>query len=168
MSPRPKLLWDSTAAAAPQAETVDPVDLIDVATDAPGAALLARLGLSRADLPVLLVSDAMAKLRVVGSRLSAVEIAALADGRGVPTSALTVYGASWCPDCRTAKRVLSEAGARYDEIDIDDDAAAASLVMARSGGRRVIPTLAFDGRIWAFNPPPPQLRRLLQGSVSAP
>ena len=165
MNPRPKLLWDSTAAAAPTAETADPVD---VATDGQGAALLARLGLTRADLPVLLVSDAMAKLRVVASRLSAEEIAALAEGRGVPTSALTVYGASWCPDCRTAKRVLAEAEARYDEIDIDDDAKAAALVIARSGGRRVIPTLEFDGRIWAFNPPPPQLRRLLQGSVSAP
>ncbi len=165
MNPRPKLLWDSSAAAAPAAEAVDPVD---VATDAEGAALLARLGLDRADLPVLLVSDAMAKLRVVASRLSPEEIAALADGRGVSTSALTVYGASWCPDCRTAKRVLAEAGARYDEIDIDDDATAASLVIARSGGRRVIPTLALDGRIWAFNLPPPQLRRLLEGSRSAP
>lgn len=165
MSTRPKLLWDSAAAALPQAETVDPVD---VASDADGAALLARLGLARADLPVLLVSDPTARLRVVGVRLSPEEIAALADGRGVPASALTVYSASWCPDCRIAKRVLAESGARYDEIDIDDDATAAFLVMARSGGRRVIPTLAFDGRIWAFNPPPPQLRRLLEGSGSPP
>ena len=165
MSPRPQLLWDSAAAAAPTAEGVDPVD---VATDAEGAALLARLGLSGADLPVLLVTDAMAKLRVVGSRLSPDEIAALADGRGIAASALTVYGASWCPDCRTAKRVLAEAGARYDEIDIDDDAAAAALVIARSGGRRVIPTLALDGRIWAFNLQPPQLRRLLEGPGSPP
>ena len=165
MSPRPKLLWDSAVEAAPAAEAVEAVD---VATDAEGAALLARLGLSRADLPVLLVADAMGKLRVVGSRLSPAEIAALADGRGVSASGLTVYGASWCPDCRVAKRVLAEAGARYDEIDIDDDAASAALVIARSGGRRVIPTLAFDGRIWAFNPQPPHLRRLLEGSASPP
>lgn len=162
---RPKLLWDSTVAAVPAVEQVDPVDL---ATDAEGASLLARLGLSRADLPVLLVADAIGKLRTVGTRLFAEEIAALADGRCVPTAALTVYSASWCPDCRIAKRVLTEAGAKYDEIDIDQDEAAASLVIARSGGRRVIPTLAFDGRIWAFNPPPPQLRRLLEGSGSAP
>jgi len=117
---------------------------------------------------VLLVSDAVGKLRIVGTRLSTEEIAALADGRGIPSSALTVYSASWCPDCRIAKRVLAEAGSRYDEIDIDQDAAAAAAVLARSGGRRVIPTLAFDGRIWAFNPPPPQLRRLLEGSGSTP
>lgn len=162
---RPKLLWDSTAAAAPALESVDPVD---VATDAEGAALLARLGLVPADLPVVLVSDALGKLRVLGARLAPDEIAALAEGNGVPASALTVYGASWCPDCRMAKRVLAEAGSKYDEIDIDQDASAAATVIARSGGRRVIPTLEFDGRIWAFNPPPPQLRRLLQSSGSAP
>ncbi|HXU34173.1 MAG TPA: glutaredoxin family protein [Thermoanaerobaculia bacterium] len=166
MSLRPKLLWDSTVAVAPAAEAL--VEPVDVATDAAGAALLARLGLARADLPVLLVSDAIGKLRVLGARLTPEEIAALADGRGVPTSALTVYGASWCPDCRIAKRVLAEAGAKYDEIDIDQDASAEAAVIARSGGRRVIPTLAFDGRIWAFNPQPPQLRRLLQVSGSAP
>jgi glutaredoxin len=165
MSLRPKLLWDSTAAALRAVEQVEPVD---VTTDAEGAALLSRLDLSRADLPVLLVTDAIGKLRVLGARLTPAEIASLAEGRGVPTSALTVYSASWCPDCRIAKRVLAEAGSRYDEIDIDQDAAAASAVIAKSGGRRVIPTLAFDGRIWAFNPSPPVLRRLLEGSGSAP
>ncbi len=158
---RPKLLWDSTAAPAPAVESVDSMD---VAIDAEGAALLARLGLAPADLPVLLVSDATAKLRILGARLTPDEIAALADGRGVPTSALTVYGASWCPDCRIVKRVLAEAGTKYDEIDIDQDASAEAAVIAKSGGRRVIPTLAFDGRIWAFNPPPPLLRRLVAGS----
>jgi thiol-disulfide isomerase/thioredoxin len=145
---RPKLLWDSTT-SAPAAEQVD---LVDVATDAESTTLLSRLGLVRADLPVLLVVDTMAKLRVLGARLTPEEIASLAGGHGVPTSALTVYSASWCPDCRVAKRVLAEAGARYDEIDIDHDASAA----------------ATDGRIWAFNLPPPQLRRLLEGFGSAP
>lgn len=168
MSLRPKLLWDSASTATASAPSSEAADPVDIATDAAGAALLARLGLLSVDLPVLLVSDAMGKLRVLGARLSPEEIAALADGRGVPSTALTVYGASWCPDCRIAKRVLAEAGAKYDEIDIDQDASAEAAVIAKSGGRRVIPTLAFDGRIWAFNPQPPQLRRLLQGSVSAP
>jgi len=48
-------------------------------------------------------------------------------------------------------------------VDIDRDPRAEALVMRRSGGRRVVPTLLFDGRLWAFNPDPPLLRQLLRG-----
>ncbi len=37
------------------------------------------------------------------------------------------------------------------------------MVLEKSGGRRVVPTLRFDDRLWAFNPDPPLLRRLLAG-----
>ncbi len=165
MTPRPKLLWDSSLAPF---EAPDGAEASDVATDFEAAASLARLGLTRADLPALLVADAFGKLRLLGTKLSADEAAALADGRGVEAATLTVYSAGWCPDCRIAKRVLADAGAAYEEVDIDRDDASAELVMARSGGRRVIPTLVWDGRIWAFNLPPPALRRLLNGARAAP
>jgi hypothetical protein len=46
-------------------------------------------------------------------------------------------------------------------VDIDRDAGAEAMVVQRSGGRRVVPTLRFGERVWAFNPAPPLLRRLL-------
>ncbi len=57
--------------------------------------------------------------------------------------------------------MLEEAEAPFAEIDLDRDRAAEALVLERSGGRRVVPTLRFDDRVWAFNPAPPLLRRLL-------
>ena len=81
---------------------------------------------------------------------------------------MLVYSSSWCPDCRRAKRVLEEAEAAFSEIDIDQDRGAEALVLERSGGRRVVPTLRFDDRVWAFNPAPPLLRRLLAGGAPRP
>ena len=82
-------------------------------------------------------------------------------GHGLPGDRLTVYISEWCPDCRRTKRVLDEAAVPYDEIDIDRDAGAEALVVSRSGGKRIVPTLRFEERIWAFNPEPALLRKLL-------
>lgn len=135
----------------------------DVAAGAGAAVRLQRLGISpEADLPAVLLSEPDGKLRIVGLRLTSEEVERLATGRGLPTSKLTVYSSSWCPDCRRAKRVLDEAEAAYEEVDIDHDTRAEAAVLEKSGGRRVVPTLRFDDRLWAFNPDPPLLRRLLQ------
>ncbi|HBL25277.1 MAG TPA: NrdH-redoxin [Acidobacteria bacterium] len=85
----------------------------------------------------------------------------LAGGSGLGTARLTVYSTAWCPDCRRAKRVLEDAQAPFEDVNIDQDAQAEAMVLERSGGRRVVPTLRFDDRLWAFNPDPPLLRRLL-------
>jgi mycoredoxin len=135
----------------------------DVAAGAGAGERLQRLGISpEADLPAVLLSEPDGKLRIVGLRLTSQEVERLAAGHGLPTSKLTVYSSSWCPDCRRAKRVLDEAEAAYEEVDIDHDARAEAAVLERSGGRRVVPTLRFDDRLWAFNPDPPLLRRLLR------
>ena len=96
-------------------------------------------------------------------RLTQEETAKLAAQEGIHTESLVVYSSSWCPDCRRAKRLLEEVAAPFAEVDIDRDHDAEALVLARSGGRRVVPTLRFDDRVWAFNPAPPLLRRLLNG-----
>lgn len=53
------------------------------------------------------------------------------------------------------------------EVDIERDAGAEAEVLRRSGGRRVVPTLVLDGRVWAFNPEPPMVRRLVAGGAPA-
>jgi len=79
---------------------------------------------------------------------------------------ITVYSTSWCPDCRTAKRFLREHGISFDEIDIDENDAAAQQVIRWSGGRRVIPTLRIlrSGQsepVIVHNPPLYKLAKLL-------
>jgi mycoredoxin len=153
--------YDSTRQPEPPAECGDRVDL---AADPGAGDRLARLGLSPdADLPAVLLTEPDGKIRIVGVRLSAAETVKLATGEGIHADSVVVYSSSWCPDCRRAKRVLEEAEAPFAEVDIDQDHAAETLVLQRSGGRRVVPTLRFDDRLWAFNPAPPLLRRLLNG-----
>jgi mycoredoxin len=46
---------------------------------------------------------------------------------------LTVYSASWCRDCREAKRFLNTHNIPFKEIDIEQDPGAADLVLANVG-----------------------------------
>lgn len=152
--------FDSTRHPVPPVACGDRVDL-SVSPEA-GERLL-KLGISGADLPAVLLTEPGGKIRIVGVRLTPDETAMLATGSGLPASRLFVYSSSWCGDCRRAKRVLEEAGASFEEVDVDRDAQAEAMILERSGGRRVVPTLKFDDRVWAFNPDPPLLRRLLSG-----
>ncbi|HET9227363.1 MAG TPA: glutaredoxin family protein [Thermoanaerobaculia bacterium] len=152
--------FDSTRHPVPPVACGDRVDL---SADPDAGDRLLKLGISRADLPAVLLTEPGGKIRIVGVRLTPDETATLATGTGLPASRLFVYSSSWCGDCRRAKRVLEEAGASFEEVDVDRDAQAEAMILERSGGRRVVPTLKFDDRIWAFNPDPPLLRRLLSG-----
>jgi glutaredoxin len=138
---------------------------VDLAAQPAAAHQLIRLGISpRHDLPAAVLTEPGGKIRVVGLRLTGEEAARLAAGEGIGGAArVRVYSSAWCPDCRRAKRVLEEADARFEEVDIDSDAQAEAEVLERSGGRRVVPTLLLDDRVWAFNPDPPLLRRLVDG-----
>jgi mycoredoxin len=154
--------YDSTRHAAPPSDCLHPVDL---ASFPEAAERLARLGVSaQDDLPAVVLTEPGGKIRLLGVRLTPEETAQLAAGHGIGAERLIVYSTSWCGDCRRTKRMLEEAAAQFSEIDLEQDRGAEAMVLQRSGGRRVVPTLQFDGRLWAFNPPPPLLRRLLGGA----
>jgi mycoredoxin len=77
---------------------------------------------------------------------------------------ITMYSTRWCSDCRKAQRVLRERNIAYQEIDIDENEAAARQVIEWSGGRRVIPTIVFErqstgSRVILHNPPLNTLER---------
>ncbi|MGA3264554.1 MAG: glutaredoxin family protein [Terracidiphilus sp.] len=55
-----------------------------------------------------------------------------------------MYTASWCGDCRAARKFLDAHGIEYTEIDVDRDAAASDEVVRRVG-KRAIPQLVIDG-----------------------
>jgi thioredoxin reductase (NADPH) len=63
---------------------------------------------------------------------------------------IRVYGAPWCPDCRTSKQFLGEQRIPYDWIDIDQDPDAARYVREKNDGKQIIPTIIFpDGSFLA-------------------
>lgn len=153
------IYFDSSRSPAP---AVPVGEVRDVAHDPDAAASLARLGIRiEEDLPAVLLAEPGGKLRLVGMRLSAEEVGQIVAGERLAPRRPLLLGTGWCPDCARAKRVLSDAGVAYDEVDIERDGKVASELVTRSGGRRVVPTLVLDGRLWAFNPAPPMLRRLL-------
>jgi mycoredoxin len=58
---------------------------------------------------------------------------------------LTLYSASWCRDCREAKRFLTANNIPYKEIDIETAPGAADAIIANTG-KRAIPQFVIDGK----------------------
>jgi mycoredoxin len=56
-----------------------------------------------------------------------------------------VYSATWCRDCREAKRFLERHQIAYTEIDIETNPGAAEEVI-RHVGKRAIPQFVIDGK----------------------
>lgn len=56
-----------------------------------------------------------------------------------------VYSATWCPDCRTAKKFLDRHQIAYSEVNIDSTPGAADEVV-RNVGKRSIPQFVIDGK----------------------
>jgi glutaredoxin len=70
-----------------------------------------------------------------------------------------MYTASWCGDCRAARKFLDSHGIEYTEINVDIDSEAAADVV-RHAGKRAIPQLVIDGE-W-FQPYKPGRGLLLE------
>jgi thioredoxin reductase (NADPH) len=59
---------------------------------------------------------------------------------------IRVYGASWCPDCRRAKRFLGDQRISFEWHDIEVDPEGVRIVQERNNGNNIIPTIIFpDG-----------------------
>lgn len=59
---------------------------------------------------------------------------------------IKVYGASWCPDCRRAKRFLGDQRVPFEWHDIESDPDGPRIVQERNDGNNIIPTIVFpDG-----------------------
>jgi glutaredoxin len=58
---------------------------------------------------------------------------------------LTLYSASWCRDCREAKRFLTKHNIPFKEIDIEQTPGAADEVLTNVG-KRAIPQFVIDGK----------------------
>jgi mycoredoxin len=58
------------------------------------------------------------------------------------------YGKSWCPDCRRARKLMTESKIPFIDIDIANDDKAREFVRQINHGNESVPTIIFpDGKI---------------------
>ena len=72
--------------------------------------------------------------------------------RAMTDAPLTVYTTSRCGFCHRLKTVLTSNGISYDEVDIEQDPAAAEFVGSVNGGNRTVPTVKFADGSTLTNP----------------
>ncbi len=54
---------------------------------------------------------------------------------------ITIYTTRFCPYCIMAKRLLTQKGAAFEEIDVGGNWALRDELVAKSGGRRTVPQI---------------------------
>jgi thioredoxin reductase (NADPH) len=59
-------------------------------------------------------------------------------------SNLTVYGTTWCGDCKRAKQLLGEQRVAYEFVDIDTDEQGLAYVQEVNQGKSIIPVILFE------------------------
>lgn len=65
---------------------------------------------------------------------------------------LTIYTTTWCGYCRTLKKGMKREGITWDEVNIEDDPAAAEYVQSVNGGNQTVPTVVYPDGTSATNP----------------
>lgn len=74
---------------------------------------------------------------------------------------LTMYTTSWCGYCFRLKTMLKSAGIAYEEVDIEQDPAAAEFVSSVNNGNRTVPTVKFADGSTLTNPTGPEVKQRL-------
>jgi mycoredoxin len=69
-----------------------------------------------------------------------------------PGAPVTMFTTQWCGYCVRLKKLMQREGIEFTEVDIENDAAAAELVMQANGGNRTVPTLLFANGTALTNP----------------
>ncbi len=59
---------------------------------------------------------------------------------------VTMYSRSWCPYCTAAKRLLTQKGVAFTEIDIESEAGARQEMIQRARGRTSVPQIFIGER----------------------
>lgn len=74
---------------------------------------------------------------------------------------ITMFGASWCIDCRRSKALLDSLGVDYDYVDVEKSKEAADRATAISG-RTSIPVIRFPDASFQVEPSDADLRVKLE------
>jgi mycoredoxin len=74
---------------------------------------------------------------------------------------VTMFTTQWCGYCVRLKKLMQREGIEFAEVDIENDPAAAELVMQANGGNRTVPTLLFTDGTALTNPSIDQVKSQL-------
>jgi glutaredoxin 3 len=65
--------------------------------------------------------------------------------KDIPMAEVEIYATPICPYCTRAKRLLSEKGVSYVEIDVMQEPRRRSEMVTRAGGRNTVPQIFIGG-----------------------
>lgn len=77
------------------------------------------------------------------------------------SSLVTMYSTVWCGYCHRLRSQMDRDGIEYQVVDIENDQAAADLVMKVNGGMQTVPTLVFPDGSALTNPTLAQVKAQL-------
>ncbi|HEX4832683.1 MAG TPA: mycoredoxin [Trebonia sp.] len=78
-----------------------------------------------------------------------------------------MYTTPWCGFCKRLKAQLGRAGIELNEVDIEQDEAAAEFVMGVNGGNQTVPTLLYSDGTTMVNPSAAQVQAKLAELATA-
>ena len=78
----------------------------------------------------------------------------------------TMYSTPWCGYCHRLRSQLDREGIAYDVVDIEQDPAAADLVMSVNGGNQTVPTLVYADGTAQTNPSLAQVKAKLDAQAA--
>lgn len=77
------------------------------------------------------------------------------------SSVVTMYSTVWCGYCHRLRSQMDREGIEYQVVDIENDPAAADLVMKVNRGLQTVPTLVFPDGSALTNPTLAQVKAQL-------
>lgn len=60
-----------------------------------------------------------------------------------------IYGADWCVDCINAKKLFISKGVSFEYVVITKNQEAISFLEKVNNGKRIIPTIIIDNKIYS-------------------
>jgi mycoredoxin len=74
---------------------------------------------------------------------------------------MIMYSTPWCGYCQRLKAQFSREGIAFEEVDIEQDPAAAAIVEQVNGGNQTVPTIVFADGTAMTNPSLAQVKEKL-------
>jgi mycoredoxin len=80
---------------------------------------------------------------------------------------ITIFGTSWCGDCKRTRRIFDKNNIIYKWVDIDRDEIGEEFVLATNHGMRSVPTIRFEDGSILVEPTDIELKQILGTLLSS-